>query len=414
MRTLPVRRADFAVRFANDRHVVPPSTRHHYLACFITKHTDSRTQSASKKICGHALDPPPSTLATMRAAVITRQSDDPPEAIDVTHDWPEPDEPATGEVIVDVLCSSLNHMDLWVARGVPGLELEYPRVSGCDAVGTVSALGPRVDPAWLGRRVIVNAAHEPAAPIRPADPSAVHVAPAYQLIGEHSHGLHRARCPVPEAQLAAIPDSIDPPAAAAFALTFLTAYSMLRTKADLRPGQFVLITGIGGGVATAALSLCRWLACPAIVTSRHQHKLDRARELGAAHAIHDQGQDWSRDVRAFTAKRGVDLAIDSVGGPLHSLCLKSLARGGAFVTPGATADHRVDSDQGRIFWNQLRVLGSTMGTTDELKELAALFAAGHLSPVVDSVHPWRDARAAWARLQAQDQFGKIVLDWRDP
>ncbi len=199
--------------------------------------------------------------------------------------------------------------------------------------------------------------------------------------------------------------------AAAFGLVSLTAYSMMLTKGGLRPGQSVLITGIGGGVATAALAIAKWMACPVVVTSRHQWKLDRARELGADEVVLDEGQDWSKQVRAWTNKRGVDMAVDSIGKPTHMNCIKSLARGGAFVTPGNTGGARVETDQARMFWNQLRLLGSTMGTNDEFREVVSLFRSGHLSPVIDKVFKPEDAAQAWKRLEDGEQFGKIVIDW---
>ena len=348
----------------------------------------------------------------MIAATITAQGAPVAPNIAVVEDHPEPPTPAPGEVTIKTIASALNHMDIWVGMGIPGVDLTYPRVSGCDACGTVEALGEGVHPEWLGKRVIFNAAVPQPEPNPPHEPPATTLAPNYQLIGEHHNGAHRERFNCPAQNLAALPDDADPFDAAAFVLTFLTAWSMIITKANLRPGQTVLITGIGGGVALAALNICNWLACPAIVTSRHQWKLDRAEELGAAHTLLDEGQDWSKEVRAFTSKRGVDMAVDSVGKPTHMNCIKSLARGGAFVTPGNTGGPKVETDQARIFWNQLRILGSTMGTTDELKQLTALFTKGHLTPVIDQVFNAREARAAWERLEAQDQFGKIVLDWR--
>jgi NADPH:quinone reductase-like Zn-dependent oxidoreductase len=173
----------------------------------------------------------------------------------------------------------------------------------------------------------------------------------------------------------------------------------------------VLVTGIGGGVATAALGLAKWMGCRVIVTSRHEWKLRRAEELGADKSVLDTGQDWSKEVRALTGKRGVDMAVDSIGKPTHMNVVKSLARGGAFVTPGNTGGPRVETDQARIFWNQLRILGSTMGSNDEWREVTALFRAGLVRPVIDKVYPWREAGQAWARLEAGEQFGKVVLDW---
>lgn len=347
----------------------------------------------------------------MNAVVIRARGAPVAPNVEFKSDWPDlPAKPAAGEVHVRTLASALNHMDLWVGTGIPGVDLTYPRVSGCDACGVVEAVGEGVPESWVGRRVIVNAKYEKPRPSRPDDPPGSTIIPEYELIGEHVHGMHRARFNCPADNIAPVGDA-DPKEAAAFGLVALTAYSMMCTKARLRPGQSVLITGIGGGVATAALAIAKWLACPVCVTSRHQWKLDRAKALGADMGILDAGQDWSKDVRAWTGKRGVDLAVDTIGRPTHLNCLKSLARGGAYVTAGNTAGPIAETNIALIFWNQLRVLGSTMGSNDELRELAALFRAGRLKPVVDKVLPAREARSAWQRLEAAEQFGKIVLDW---
>ena len=331
--------------------------------------------------------------------------------IRVAEDWPEAPPPAPGEALVRVEASALNHMDIWVGLGIPGVDLSYPRVSGCDSCGVVEAVGAGVDESWVGRRVVTNAAVAQPERQRPDDPTGATLAPNYELIGEHTNGMHRERFAAPVANIADVGKGVDAREGAAFGLVTLTAYSMMVTKGRLRPGQTVLITGIGGGVATAALGLAKWMGCRVIVTSRHEWKLERAEDLGADETIHDTGQDWSADVRAATGKRGVDMAVDSIGKPTHMNCVKSLARGGAFVTPGATGGPRVETDQARMFWNQLRLLGSTMGSNDEWREVVALFRAGLVSPVIDRVYPWREAPAAWARLEAGEQFGKIVLDW---
>lgn len=352
----------------------------------------------------------------MNAVVITQQSAPGgrvAESIGAVTDWPEPGEPGQGEVLVRTECSALNQMDIWVGKGIPGVNLTYPRVSGCDACGVVERAGPGVDSSWVGRRVILNAAYTALRPLRPGDPPATSYLPDLELMGEHVHGFHRERFLAPVSNLAWVGD-VPAPDAAAFGLTFLTAWSMMCVKGRLRPGQSVLITGIGGGVALAALAIARWMACPVCVTSRHPWKLDRAKALGAEHGVLDSGagEDWSKQVRAWTNGRGVDMAVDSTGKPTHLSCIKSLARGGAYVTPGSTGGPSATTDLARVFWNQLRVLGSTMGTNDELRELAALLRAGRLAPTVDSVIPWREARRAWERLESAEQFGKVVLDWR--
>ncbi len=347
----------------------------------------------------------------MRALVITKQGDPVAPNIAFSSTFPDPPPPGEGEVRIRVLASALNHLDLWIGRGVPGLDLQYPRVGGCDVCGVVEAVGDGADKAWIGRRVIVNAAVEIPPREHPDDPPSTMLAPAYELLGEHhSPGTHAEWFVCPVEQLADAGDA-DPEQAAAFGLTFLTAYSMMRTKADLLPGQSVLITGIGGGVALAALRIAGHLGCKVCVTSRHRWKLDRALKLGADHAVLDEGKDWSREVRAWSNKRGVDLAVDSAGKATHLWCIKSLARGGAYVTPGCTSGPDATTDLGRIFWNQLRILGSTMGSPDDFREVTSLLRCGALTPVIDSVFDAENGRGAYEKLESGEQFGKVVIRW---
>lgn len=349
----------------------------------------------------------------MRALVITKQGAPVAPNIEYSSSFPDAEGPDQGEVQLRVLASALNHLDLWVGRGVPGLDLEYPRVGGCDVCGVVEEVGEGVDEAWLGRRVIVNAAMETPADEHPDDPPGTMLAPDYELLGEHhSPGTHAEFFVCPVGQIADVGE-IKPELAAAFGLTFLTAYSMMRTKADLLPGQSVLITGIGGGVALAALEIARHLGCPVCVTSRHQWKIDRAIELGADHGVLDEGKDWSRDVRTWSNKRGVDLAVDSAGKATHLPCIKSLARGGAYVTPGCTSGHDATTDLARIFWNQLRILGSTMGSPEDFREVTSLLRSGALKPVIDSVYDAEEGAKAYAHLESGEQFGKVVIRWAE-
>lgn len=346
----------------------------------------------------------------MRALVCTKQGTPvAPNARFVT-DWPEPGEPGPGEARIRTLASAFNHMDLWVGRGIPGVDLTYPRVSGCDGCGVVEAVGAGVDRGWIGRRVIVNAASTVPERHAPDDPTGATLAPSYVLLGEHSNGMHRERFIAPASNLADVGDA-DPKSAAAFGLCALTAWSGLVTKARLASGQFVLITGIGGGVATAGLAIAKHHGCRVIVTSRHAWKLDRARALGADHAILDAGQDWSKEVRAATGKRGVDVALDSSGKATHLNCVKSLARGGAYVSPGCTSGPDGVTDLARLFWNQLRFFGTTMGTMDEFQQVTALFRRGSLAPVIDASYKAERGAEAYARLESGEQFGKLVLDW---
>ena len=346
----------------------------------------------------------------MKAVIITKQGSPVTPNVAVVTDFADCGDPALGQVRLKTLTSAFNHMDLWVGKGIPGVDISYPHIGGCDACCVVEAVGDSVDTSWVGKRVIVNAAQPVPLSAKPSDPSGHSLAPDYRLIGEHSKGMHREAFLAPAVSLVDIGDS-DPVHAAAFGLCALTAYSMMVTKADLKPGAFVLITGIGGGVATSALAIAKHFRCRIAVTSRSADKVARAKALGAEFGVVDAGQDWSKDVRTWSAKRGVDLAVDSAGKATHLSCIKSLARGGTYVTPGCTSGPDATTDLARIFWNQLRIMGSTMGSNDEFKQVAALFRSRALSPVVDKVYPWDRAGEAYARLEAAEQFGKIVLQW---
>lgn len=343
----------------------------------------------------------------MRAATVAAQGTPVYASVRFVTDWPEPT-PAPGEALIRTEASALNHLDLWVGRGLPGVDLTYPRIGGSDACGIVEAVGEGVDRAWLGRRIIMNAAVPQ--PQR-AHPDSAPTLPEIIMIGEHTNGGHCERFAAPVAQLVEVGTQCDPVEAAAFGLTFLTAWRCLITRAGLQAGRTVLITGIGGGVATAGLAIAVHLGCRVIVTSRHQWKLDRAAALGADAGVLDSGEDWSRQVRDLTGKRGVDVVLDSIGAAAHLSCLKSLTRGGTLVTPGCTTGPAPATDLARIFWNQLRVIGSTMGDMAEFAQVTSLFRAGHVRPVVDQVFDAEDAGRAYERLEAGEQFGKIVLRW---
>ncbi len=342
----------------------------------------------------------------MRALVVARQGAPVSPNVEFVDDFPRP-VPRAAEALVRTEASALNHLDLFVGTGIPGLELNYPRIGGSDGCGIIETVGDGVDRSWVGQRVLLNAAK----PIVQLPLPGNVPAPAdITMIGEHENGAHAEYFVAPIANLLEVGDA-DPVQAVGIGLVHLTAWRMLRTRANVQPGQTVLITGIGGGVALAALNIAKHFGCRVIVTSRQQAKIDRAKGLGAHEGVFDSGKDWSREVRALTGKRGVDICIDSIGKAVHLACIKSLARGGVFITCGATTGGDALTDLTRIFWNQLSIVGSTMGNMQEFREVIALFRSGAISPVIDQVFEARNGRAAYERLEAQDQFGKIVIRW---
>lgn len=342
----------------------------------------------------------------MHAITIIKQGSPVASNVRLVADWPEPS-PRPGEALIRTEASALNHLDLFVGMGIPGLNLAYPRIGGSDGAGVVENVGEGVDKAWIGRRVLLNAAvplPEQAHPDRALAPNDI------IMIGEHVHGTLAAKFVAPAANILDIGET-DPVEAAAFGLTFLTAWRMLVTRARLRCGQTVLITGIGGGVALACLAIAKHFGCTTIVTSRHQSKTDRAKKLGADHCVLDSGGDWSKDVRALTGKRGVDVVAESIGKAVHLNCIKAMARGGTLVTCGNTSGPDATTDLARVFWNQLSILGSTMGDMQEFREVVALLRNGSLKPVIDQTCAPADCGKAYARLESADQFGKIVIKW---
>lgn len=348
-------------------------------------------------------------MPSMNAVVVSRQGKPVAPNVAYVTDFPAP-EPGPGEALIRTEASALNHLDLWVGHGLPGLDLTYPRIGGSDGAGIVERVGPGVDQAWVGKRVLLNAAkpqvEKPLPGRTPAPPDIV-------MIGEHENGAHAQFFVAPVANLLDVGDA-DPAQAAAIGLTHLTAWRMLRTRAGLKPGMTVLITGIGGGVALAALNICRHFGCTTIVTSRHPWKLDKAKALGATHGVLDAGApggDWSREVRALTGKRGVDICVDSIGKAVHLAGVKSLARGGVYVTCGCTTGADAITDLARVFWNQLSIVGSTMGDMQEFREVVALFRAGSITPVIEHVFAPTEARRAYETLEKGEQFGKIVFRW---
>jgi NADPH:quinone reductase-like Zn-dependent oxidoreductase len=229
------------------------------------------------------------------------------------------------------------------------------------------------------------------------------------MLGEHRHGTFAEYVAVPERNCFPYPNHLTPEQAAALGTTFITAYRMLFGRGRLSPGEWLLVTGIGGGLALSALQLARPVAGRVFVTSSSDAKLERARALGADHGLNYRNDDVGVAVRRLTGKRGVDLALDSAGGAALDGCLRALRKGGRLVIAGATAGPEPTVNLRRVFWNQLSIVGSTMGSDAEVSDMLRAVAGMKLEPVIDSTYGFSEARAALERLASGEHFGKIVL-----
>ena len=350
-------------------------------------------------------------MATMRAIAFRR-----PGPIDVLEELEVtiPDAPAAGHVRVRVEACALNHLDLWVRRGLPHLALELPHRLGSDIAGVVHAIGPGARPPGVPWDVGASVMVQPglscgacAACLSGRDNFCRH----YKLLGENIHGGYGEFVDVPAANLILRPPALSVAEAAAVPLTFLTAWQMVVDKAAVRRGETVLVHAAGAGVSIVAIQLAKALGAQVIATSTRASKLERARALGADETIDTSTQDFVAETRRMTGKRGVDVVIEHVGGETFSKSLLAMTRGGRLVTCGATSAPTPPIDLRHVFFRQLQVLGSTMGSKAHLLSAVAWIEAGTLRPIVDRVLPFtvEGAREAHRALEASEAFGKIVL-----
>ena len=316
--------------------------------------------------------------------------------------------PGPGQVRVRVRAGALNHLDIFVRNGIPGIPVPFPHVMGADGAGVVESAGPGVTGVKEGDEVVLNPGiHCGTCEFCLKGEHSLCV--TFHLLGEHIAGTFAEYVVAPGINAYPKPKGLSFEEAAAFPLTFLTAWRMLVTKARARPGESLLVLGIGGGVSLAALSIGKMLGLSVGVTSGSPEKLARAKELGAEFTIDHSLTDFALEARRITGKRGVDIVLDSVGKATWKQSIASLARGGRLLTCGATTGPNPETDIARIFWNQLTVYGSTMGTHGEFAEMLRMFHDGRLRPVVDSVFPLGQIKEAVRRLEEKRQFGKIVL-----
>ncbi len=324
---------------------------------------------------------------------------------------PDPAPLRPDDVRVALRAAALNHLDLYVVRGLPH-EYHFPHILGGDGAGVVADVGSAVRSVKPGDRVMIN----PGIPDYTCEYCRAGEHPLcvnYQLLGEHLPGTLAESVVVPEANVAVIPTLPNPLSwaeAAAFSLVTLTAWRMLVTRARVQAGETVLVWGIGGGASLAAMRIAKLKGARVIVTSSSDAKLEHAKRLGADVTLNHRTQKVSQEVRALTDKRGADVVIENVGEATWEESLRSLRRGGRLVSCGATTGPKVGLDLRRLFWYQWTIMGSTMGNLAEYREIVRLLGAGELRPVVDRVVPFTEARAALERLDRGAQLGKIVVE----
>lgn len=314
-----------------------------------------------------------------------------------------------GQAVLEVRAAALNHLDIWIRKGRPGAQLSFPHVLGSDAAGVVAEVGEGVKNVAPGDEVLLNpglsCGHCPWC-LRGEQSEC----PQFSIVGVSGWGTFAERVVVPAANLQKKPAHLNWEEAAALPLAYLTAWRMLHHRARLVPGETVLIHGIGGGVAIAALQFAKLCGARAIVTSSSSDKLQRARELGADFGInYREEKAVAQRVLELTGGIGADVVVDAVGAATFQINLEAARKGGRITHCGVTTGAAAEANLSLIYWKQLSILGSTMGSQGNFHQMVREVEATGLRPVVDKVFPLAKAQAAQGRMEEAEQFGKIVL-----
>ncbi|MFC3956762.1 zinc-binding dehydrogenase [Halovivax cerinus] len=312
------------------------------------------------------------------------------------------------EVLVDVEAGALNHLDVWTRGGLPTIDLEMPHVPGSDGAGVVEEVGDDVTRFDVGDRVAVTAGVScgECEFCRDGDPTRC---VSYHILGEHAPGVHAEKAAVPEDNLIPVPDGVDWTVAGSTSLVFQTAWRMLVDRADLRPGESILVLGASGGVGHAAVQIADYVGAEVYATGSTEAKLKAAREYGADHVCNYEESNFAEWIRAETGKRGVDVVVDHVGAATWRDSIKSLAKGGRLVTCGGTTGPNPETDIPRIFWNQLQIIGSTMATPGQVDDVMELVWDGTFEPAIREVLPMSETARAHELLEEREGFGKVVV-----
>lgn len=323
-------------------------------------------------------------------------------------DAPKPTIVLPTDAIVKLKAAALNRIDLYIRRGLAGADVKLPHILGSDGAGIVTEVGAEVKHVKPGDAVCLY----PASGCGQCEFCATDreiLCKELRVFGALEPGTYAQYVRLPALNCFPVPAGLSFEEAAAFPLSYVTAWSMLVTNAELQPGERLLILGVGGGVAGAALQIATRLGSHVIVTSSSDEKLALAKNLGAEHGINSCNTDFSRKVRELTGKRGVDVVVDCIGGDNWARSLASLAKGGRLVSCGAMAGTNPQTDLKRIFWNHLKIFGSTFGSRKEFQQVLNFMAVSHNRPIIDQVFPLAEACAAQQRLEQGKQFGKIIL-----
>jgi len=316
--------------------------------------------------------------------------------------------PGKGQVLVEVRACALNHLDIFVMHGWPGLDLEMPHWGGADIAGVVAGLGEGVTGFETGLGVVIDHGINPFEDefTRRGEHS---MSPRYMIIGEHFRGGFAKYVTAPAKNLVRMPDDIDFPEACAPLLVTLTAWRMLIKRGKLQAGETVLAVGAGGGVNSAAIQIAKMAGATVFVVASNAEKAEKARELGADFAIDRSVTDWGKEIRRLTANRGVDLVVDNVGAATLNISMAVAARGGRIVIVGNTSGPQVEIDVRRIFGKQISLIGSTMGGPQVFRDVTRLLWSGRIKTVLGEVIPLSLGRRAYEIMQRGQMFGKIVL-----
>jgi NADPH:quinone reductase-like Zn-dependent oxidoreductase len=330
-----------------------------------------------------------------------------PEVLEYT-DFPAP-EPKPGEALVRLRAAALNRMDVMVRNGWPGLKLELPHINGADGAGVVEVLGEGVEGFDTGQPVVINP-NLGCGKCEYCRSGRDNLCINWHLLGETVRGTYAQYVAVPARQLYKLPKGFDPHQAAAAALVYQTAWHSLIVRGKLQPGETVLVVGAGGGVNTASVQIAKYIGAYVIVVGSSEEKLEKAKSIGADSLVdRSKETDWSRSVFIATDKRGVDVIVDNVGTTFVQ-SLRALKKGGRLLTVGNSGGPRFEIDNRYIFAKHLSIIGSTMSTLADFKQVMDLIVDGKLKPVLDKTYPLQDAAAAQERLWRNENFGKITLE----